>query len=110
MRCARTTAPQPGSTVVFLTAARTAGQKMIPPLLAIWGGKGTVGQDFDVIGLWKQEAVTVSGHPLPCGHLIPEEDPDGLHPRLDSAWPGAGVQLARQSKGGIGSLRQEPSS
>ena len=33
-----------------------------------------------------------------------------LHPRLDRAWPGAGVQLARQSKGGVGSLRQEPSS
>jgi haloacetate dehalogenase len=62
----------------LLTAARTAGQKMTPPLLAVWGGKGTVGQEFDVIGLWKQEAKIVSGHSLPCGHLIPEEDPDGL--------------------------------
>jgi haloacetate dehalogenase len=62
----------------LLTAARAAGQKITPPLLAIWGGKGTVGQDFDVVGLWKQEAATVSGHSLPCGHLIPEEDPDGL--------------------------------
>jgi Protein of unknown function (DUF2924) len=33
-----------------------------------------------------------------------------LHPRLVRAWFGAGVQLARQLKGGIGSLRQEPSS
>jgi haloacetate dehalogenase len=62
----------------LLIAARAADQKITPPLLAIWGGKGTVGQDFDVVGLWKQEAVTVSGHPLPSGHLIPEEDPDGL--------------------------------
>jgi haloacetate dehalogenase len=68
----------------LLTAARTAGQKLTPPLLAIWGGKGTVGQDFDVVGLWKQEAVTVSGHSLPCGHLIPEEDPDGLVASLDA--------------------------
>jgi haloacetate dehalogenase len=67
-----------------LAAARTAGRKMTPPLLAIWGGKGTVGQDFDVVGLWKQEAETVSGHPLPCGHLIPEEDPDGLLTSLDA--------------------------
>jgi haloacetate dehalogenase len=37
----------------LLTAARTAGQKITPPLLAIWGGKGTVGQEFDVVGLWK---------------------------------------------------------
>jgi hypothetical protein len=28
--------------------------------------------------------VTVSGHPLPCGHLIPEEDPDGLLTSLDA--------------------------
>jgi hypothetical protein len=38
---------------------------MTPPLLAVWGGKGTVGQDFDV-------------------HLIPEEDPDGLVASLDA--------------------------
>jgi haloacetate dehalogenase len=68
----------------LLTAARTAGQKMTPPLLAIWGGKGTVGQDFDVVGLWKEEAATVSGHPLPCGHLIPEEDQGGLLASLDA--------------------------
>ena len=68
----------------LLTAARTAGQKIAPPLLAIWGGKGTVGQEFDVIGLWKREAVTVSGHPLPCGHLFPEEDPDGFLASLDA--------------------------
>jgi haloacetate dehalogenase len=65
-------------------AARAVGRKIAPPLLVIWGGKGTVGQDFDVVGLWKQEAITVSGHPLPCGHLIPEEDPDGLLASLDA--------------------------
>ncbi|HSZ52989.1 MAG TPA: alpha/beta hydrolase [Caulobacteraceae bacterium] len=68
----------------LLTMARTAGHKMTPPLLAIWGAKGTVGREFDVIRLWKQEAVTVSGHPLPCGHLIPEEDPSGLLASLDT--------------------------
>jgi haloacetate dehalogenase len=68
----------------LLSGARAIGQKITPPLLAIWGGKGTVGQEFDVVGLWKQEAVTVSGHPLPCGHLIPEEDPDGLVASLEA--------------------------
>jgi haloacetate dehalogenase len=68
----------------LLAAARTAGQKITSPLLAIWGGKGTVGQEFDVVGLWQQEAATVSGHPLPCGHLIPEEDPDGLVASLEA--------------------------
>src|SRR5271155_1384671 len=68
----------------LLTAARAADQTITPPLLAIWGGKGTVGQDFDFVGPWRQEAATVSGHPLPCGHLIPEEDPDGLLASLDA--------------------------
>lgn len=62
----------------LLEADRKAGRKVSTPILAIWGEKSTVGQMFDVVGLWGQEATTVSGHGLPCGHLIPEEDPDGL--------------------------------
>ena len=62
----------------LLEADRQAGKKVAQPLLAIWGAKGTVGELFDVVGMWKQEAANVSGQGLPCGHLIPEEDPDGL--------------------------------
>jgi haloacetate dehalogenase len=54
------------------------GRKAQPPLLAIWGAKGTVGQMFDVLALWREEAADVRGLSLPCGHLIAEEDPDGL--------------------------------
>ena len=54
------------------------GRKVQPPLLALWGAKGTVGKMFDVIALWKQEAANVQGQALPCGHLIPEEAPDAL--------------------------------
>lgn len=56
----------------ILEADRKAGKKVAPPIMAIWGEKGTVGQMFDVIGLWREEATTVSGHGLPCGHLIPD--------------------------------------
>ena len=62
----------------MLEADRQAGRKVSTPILALWGEKGTVGQMFDVVGLWRQEATTVSGYGLPCGHLIPEEDPEGL--------------------------------
>ena len=54
------------------------GQKVKTPLLALWGAKGTVGHLFDVIGMWKERAEKVSGRALPCGHLIPEEDPQDL--------------------------------
>lgn len=52
--------------------------KATPPLLALWGGKGTVGQTFDVLALWRNEAANVSGFALPSGHLIPEEVPGPL--------------------------------
>ena len=68
----------------ILTENRKTGRKLAPPLLAIWGAKGTVNDLFDVVGMWKQEAAIVSGHTLPCGHLIPEEDPDGLLRSLDA--------------------------
>ena len=63
---------------------RAKGQKVRQPLYAIWGGKGTAGQLLDVLGLWRQEADNVQGQALPCGHLIPEEDPDDLMKALDT--------------------------
>ncbi|MFD0678327.1 MULTISPECIES: alpha/beta hydrolase [unclassified Paenibacillus] len=54
------------------------GLKAAQPFLVLWGQKGTVGQLFDVLGLWREHATDISGYPLPCGHLIPEEDPQGL--------------------------------
>ena len=68
----------------MLEADRKAGRKVAVPIMAIWGEKGTVGQMFDLVGMWKQEADNVSGQGLPCGHLIPEEDPDGLLKALGS--------------------------
>jgi len=54
------------------------GKKVSQPLLALWGAKGTVGELFDVIKLWKIEAADVRGELLPCGHLVQEEAPGAL--------------------------------
>ena len=49
------------------------------PLLALWGGKGTVGHLWNVLETWRAKSDnTVTGKPLPCGHLLPEEDPEGV--------------------------------
>ncbi len=68
---------------------RAQGRKVTQPLQAIWGAKGTVGELFDVLAMWRQEAENISGQSLPCGHLIPEEDPAGLvqalHEFLDAS-------------------------
>ncbi len=55
-----------------------AGHKIKAPVLALWGAKGTVGHLWNVIDTWKPKANTVTGKALPCGHLIPEEQPEAL--------------------------------
>ena len=49
-----------------------------PPLLALWGAKGTVGALYDVLDTWRDKAADVRGRALPCGHLLQEESPEAL--------------------------------
>ena len=58
------------------------GHRITQPLMAIWGAKGTVGQLFHVLPMWRKDADDVTGQSLPCGHLIEEEEPDGLSQAL----------------------------
>lgn len=45
------------------------------PLLAIWGGKGTVGALYDVLETWREKALHVEGRAFDCGHILQEERP-----------------------------------
>ncbi|MGH3263307.1 MAG: alpha/beta fold hydrolase [Trebonia sp.] len=57
-------------------AAAGRGQKVIAPLLALWGAHGFVGRHYgDVTAIWRQYAEQVRGRSLPCGHFIAEECP-----------------------------------
>ncbi len=58
-------------------ADESAGRRVQAPLLALWGAEGTVGKLWDVLATWKPKTqALLEGHPIPCGHLIPEERPD----------------------------------
>lgn len=57
---------------------RDLGRKLACPMLAIWGEFGKMHALFDVLGTWKERAERAEGHPLPCGHFIPEEAPEEL--------------------------------
>jgi haloacetate dehalogenase len=46
------------------------------PLLALWGEKGLMHRNFDVLATWREKAAgPVEGRALPCGHYLPEEQP-----------------------------------
>jgi haloacetate dehalogenase len=48
------------------------------PTLVLWGGRGFVGQRYDVLDLWREamgDPALLTGHPLDCGHFLPEEKP-----------------------------------
>lgn len=46
------------------------------PVLVLWGANGLVGRNYDVLAIWRERACDVRGYPLPCGHFLPEEQPE----------------------------------
>lgn len=56
--------------------AADADTKLAMPVLALWGGRGTVGALYDVLATWREKAVDVRGRALDCGHTLQEELPD----------------------------------
>jgi haloacetate dehalogenase len=66
------------ATVDIADDERDLGKKLACPVLAIWGEYGKMHTLFDVLGTWKEKAASVRGHPVKCGHFIPEEAPDEL--------------------------------
>ena len=51
-------------------------KKIACPLLTLWGLKGPMGRIFDVLAIWKDKGVNVSGKGLPGGHNLQEEIPE----------------------------------
>ena len=65
-------------------ADRAAGRKLPMPLLAIWGERGVVGTMFDCQADWQAVATDVTGVALPCGHFIPEEQPQATLAQVEA--------------------------
>lgn len=63
-------------------ADRDAGRRVTAPLLALWGAKSYVGQNFDVAAVWRNYANDVQGEAIEADHYLPEEQPEQTAERL----------------------------
>ncbi|MCU1335731.1 MAG: Haloacetate dehalogenase [Bryobacterales bacterium] len=52
-----------------------AGKKIKCPLLALWAAQNRVNKIYDVLPIWKEEGVKVSGKELPGSHSLQESVP-----------------------------------
>jgi haloacetate dehalogenase len=66
----------------LLHDAEDSDRRILCPLLVLWGSKGFVGGNYDVLALWREKAINVSGQGLPCGHFLPEELPNAVASEL----------------------------
>jgi haloacetate dehalogenase len=61
-------------------ADRRSGRRIACRLLALWSGRGPLGDWYTVaggpLGLWRAWADDVQGRPLDAGHFFPEEVPE----------------------------------
>jgi haloacetate dehalogenase len=56
-------------------ADEQAGKKIQCPVLTLWAAKGAMGRQYDVLGIWKEEGVNVTGKGLPGNHSLQESAP-----------------------------------
>jgi len=59
-------------------ADRASGNRIRCPSLVMWGERGVVGRHFDMREIWSRWCETVAFQPMPTGHFIPEEAPNGV--------------------------------
>ena len=78
--------------------------RLTTPVLALWGARGVIGELYDVIAIWQRYAHSVQGAALPCGHFLPEEEPEKTASALvhfyARHWHGAGDRRKTQSSPG----------
>jgi haloacetate dehalogenase len=61
---------------------RESNKKLSMPTLVLWGELGFVGQHYDVMKEWQEFALHLQGAGLPCGHFLPEEQPQSTSDAL----------------------------
>jgi haloacetate dehalogenase len=64
-----------GASIDLEHDAADLNKKIACPLLTLWGLKGPMGRIYDVLAIWKERGVSVTGKGLPGGHNLQEDVP-----------------------------------
>jgi haloacetate dehalogenase len=64
-----------GATIDLAHDRADNGRRITCPLLVLWSARG-IGSSYDVLAIWPQQAETVRGGALECGHFLAEERPE----------------------------------
>lgn len=54
------------------------------PLLVLWGAKGLMHRNYDVLETWRAKALAPEGGAVDCGHFLPEEAPEETLARMQA--------------------------
>ncbi|MBD2123745.1 alpha/beta fold hydrolase [Trichocoleus sp. FACHB-262] len=57
-------------------------QKIMCPLLVLWGDQGIIGRKYSVLETWRTRAENVIGEAIASGHFLPEEAPEATYQAL----------------------------
>lgn len=64
---------------------RERGNAIAAPLLALWGGHGYVGRNFDVLDVWRayaSDSTSIAGRAIDSDHYLAEEAPEAVLEQL----------------------------
>ena len=65
-----------GASVDLQHDAADLNKKIQCPLFTVWGAMAPMGKIYDVLNIWKERAVNVTGKSLPGGHTLQEDVPE----------------------------------
>ncbi|MBW4487712.1 MAG: alpha/beta hydrolase [Trichocoleus desertorum ATA4-8-CV12] len=71
-----------GASIDLVHDRADLAQKIICPLLVLWGSQGIIGRKYDVLKIWQERAKNVSGEAIASGHFLPEEAPEATYKAL----------------------------